>query len=426
MNRHCVRSLGVLAVFTMIGVMPTSVAAAQVEIPDQVEVPDQVLAWNLHAYNELIVGKGQAPPVAVMHLAMVHGAIYDAVNAIDGGFEPYLVAPDAESSYSKDAAAATAGYQVLLNLVPDRAAQLALYYAASLEAIPDGAAEDGGVAVGNAAAAAMIAERTGDGRFGDPLFSEGMGAGQWRALVPGLAGNNFRWVGEVDPFLVPDASQFATDGPLPLAGSAYATEFDQVKTLGRSTGSTRTADQTDQARFWADHAVAMWTRIFRQVSMSQELSTVDNARYFAMLYLTGADAVIACFQDKERWGFWRPQTAIREAADDGNPATVAEPGWTSLLGNPPYPDHPSGHACVSNSFVQTLRDFFGTNRMSFSATHATLGITRSFTSFSQAINEIRLARVYGGLHFMTADAQGATLGREVASWRQEHYFQPVA
>jgi hypothetical protein len=172
--------------------------------------------------------------------------------------------------------------------------------------------------------------------------------------------------------------------------------------------------------------VAMWTRIFRQLSMSQELSTVDNARYFAMLYLTGADAAIACFQDKERWGFWRPQTAIQEAADDGNPATVAESGWTSLLGNPPYPDHPSGHNCVSNSFVQTLRDFFGTNRMSFSATHATLGITRTFTHFSHAINEIRLARIYGGIHFMTADAQGATLGRKVASWRQEHYFQPVA
>jgi hypothetical protein len=144
MNRHCVRSLGLLAVLTTIGVMPTSAAAAA-----QVEVPDQVLAWNLHAYNELIVGKGQPPPVAVMHLAMVHGAIYDAVNAIDGGFEPYLGAPEAGSSNSTDAAAATAGYQVLLNLVPDRAAQLAGYYATSLEAIPDGAAEDGGVAVGN-------------------------------------------------------------------------------------------------------------------------------------------------------------------------------------------------------------------------------------------------------------------------------------
>jgi hypothetical protein len=124
------------------------------------------------------------------------------------------------------------------------------YYAASLEPIPDGEAEDGGVAVGNAAAAPMIAERTGDGRFGDPSFSEGTGAGEWPALAPGLAGNNFRWVGEVDPFLVPDASQFATNGPLPLASAACAAEFDQVKTLGRRTGSTRTPDQTEQALFW--------------------------------------------------------------------------------------------------------------------------------------------------------------------------------
>jgi hypothetical protein len=145
-----------------------------------------------------------------------------------------------------------------------------------------------------------------------------------------------------------------------------------------------------------------------------------------MLYLTGADAAIACFQDKERWGFWRPQTAIQEAAGDGNPATVAEAGWTPLLANPPYPDHPSGHNCASNSFVRTLQEFFGTNRMSFSAAHSTLGITRNFTHFSDAINEIRLARVYGGIHFTTADAQGATLGRQVAGWRQEHYFQPVA
>jgi PAP2 superfamily len=421
MNRHCVRSLGLLAVLTTIGVIPTSAAASA-----QVEVPDQVLAWNLHAYDELIVGKGQPPPVAVMHLAMVHGAIYDAVNAIDGGFEPYLGAPEAESSYSTDAAAATAGYHVLLNLVPDRAAQLAGYYAASLEAIPDGAAEDGGVAVGNAAAAAMIAERTGDGRFGDPSFSVGTDPGQWRPLVPGLAGNNLKWVGDVKPFLVPDAAQFATDGPLPLTSSDYASEFEQVKTLGRSTGSTRTADQTEQARFWSENPAAMWTRIFRQLSVSQELSTVENARYFAMLYLTGADAAIACFQDKERGGFWRPQTAIREAADDGNPATVADPEWTSLLPNPPYPDNPSGHNCLSSSIVETLRDFYGTNRMSFSATHSTLGITRSFTHFSHAIGEIRLARVYSGIHFMTADAQGAHLGKQVASWRQAHYFQPVA
>ncbi len=417
-------------VLTTALMLPTSGAA------NAVDVPDQVLAWNQNAYNELIVTAAQAPPVAVMHLAMVHGAVYDAVNAIDGGYEPYLEAPDAESTDSKDAAATAAANKVLQSLLPsDRDDELAGYYEDSLEAILGAgvsqASVDGGLAVGEAAADAMIAERTGDGRFGDQFFTEGTGAGDWRNLVAPLSpmGNNFKWVGEVEPFLIPDASAFGTAGPLDLSSADYAQEFQQVKRLGVATGSTRTADQTAMAQFWNDHAVGMWSRIFRQVSENQELSATENARYFAMLYLTGSDALIACFQDKELHGFWRPTTAIRFAEIDGNPATIDDDGWTALLGVPPYPDHPSGHNCVSGSFVRTLRDFFGTNQMSFSAVRASspIGrIERSYTRFSQAINEIRLARVYGGLHFMTADAQAATLGRKVADWRQAHYFQPVA
>jgi hypothetical protein len=367
--------------------------------------------------------------VALLHFAMVHGAIYDAVNAIDGGYQPYLGAPEAQPSYSKDAAAAAAAYQVLLDLVPDRASQLGAYYEASISAISEeeGASDvAGGVEVGNAAAATMLPARDDDGRFGAPLFPEGTDPGEWRRVPPVTGGNNFKWVGDVKPFLILSAAQFATNGPQELTSAKYAAEFDQVMALGRATGSSRTPDQTQQALFWADHTAAMWTRIARQLSTSQDLSTTENARYFAMLYLTSSDAVIACFQDKERWGFWRPQTAIREAATDGNPSTLADPTWTSFIGNPPYPDHPSGANCFASSFAQTLQDFFGTNQMSFSATHATLGITRHYARFSQAIGEVRLARVYAGIHFMTADAQAVSLGRQVANWRQEHYFQPAA
>ena len=283
----------------------------------------------------------------------------------------------------------------------------------------------------------MVTARTGDGRYGPPttdpafFFTEGTGAGDWRNLVAPLSptGNNFKWVGNVKPFLITSAAAFATPGPLSLTSDAYTAEFNQVKSLGRATGSTRTPDQTQMALFWVDHPPAMWTRIFRQISMNEELTTTDNARYFAMLYLTAADAVIACFQDKERHSFWRPQTAIREAEIDGNPDTIDEDGWTSLVGNPPYSDHPSGHNCISSSIVETLKDFYGTNRMSFDATRvvsATVSITREFTRFSEAINEIKLARVYSGIHFMTADAQGKNLGRKVANWRQANYFQPVA
>ena len=422
MSGHPVRKICVLVMATMSTafIVPSPVPAST----DQ--VPDQVLVWNQHAYDELILIAGQAPPVSAIHLAIVHGAIYDAVNAIDGGFEPYLASPPAQPWYSEDAAAAAAGHEVLVWLLPGRMTQLDAYLEASLASIPDGQSEEGGKAVGVAAGQAMISARTDDGRFGDTSFTEGFSAGEWRAFAAGLAGNNFKWVGDVHPFLVPNAAMFATDGPLPLTSDAYAAEFDQVKSLGRATSSTRTPDQTAMARFWADHATAMWNRIFRQLSMSEGLSVADNARFFAMLYLTGADAAIACFQDKERWRFWRPQTAIMNADRDGNPATDADTSWTPLLGNPPYPDHPSGHNCLSSSIVETLKDFFGTNRMSFSATHATLGITRTFDRFSQAIAEIRLARVYGGIHFMTADAQGAALGKKVAKYREEHYFRPVS
>jgi hypothetical protein len=410
-----------------------------------VEVPDQVLAWNQHAYDELIVvmpAPLNAPPVAAMHLAMVHGAIYDAVNAIDGGYEPYLVSPAPVSGSSEDAAAMTAGYEVLGYLLPgDRDDELDGYRAASLQALLDaGVAQtaiDGGIAVGEAAAAAMIAQRTGDGRYGPPntdpsyFFTEGTGSGDWRNLVGPLspAGNNFKWVGNVDPFIIEDAADFATPGPLDTESGSYAQEWEQVRSLGSATSTTRTADQTAMALFWADHTAAMWNRIARQISIRQALSTTENARYFAMLYTTVSDAVISCFQDKERWHFWRPQTAIRFANLDGNPATTADPTWTSFIANPPYPDHPSGANCFASSFARTLRDFFGTNTMSFSATRASspIGpITRSFTRFSQAVGEVRLARVYAGIHFMSADAQAVSLGRKVANYRQGHAFQPVA
>jgi hypothetical protein len=354
--------------------------------------------------------------------------VYDAVNAITGGHEPYLGAPSAaDENDSVNAAATEAAYRVLVGVVPSPSAQLATDYTNAITAITaeDGsAATTGGVEVGLAAANAMLAARSGDNRTSPTAFTVGSEIRDWQPLAAGTAGNNFRWVGNLDPFLIPDADMFATAGPLDLSSAAYAAEFNQVKSLGRATGSTRTQDQTQMALFWADNAAAMWTRIFQQLAGTQQLSVDDSARYFAMLYLTSEDAIIACFDDKERYHFWRPTTAIHDAEHDGNPATADEDGWTALVGVPPYPDHPSGHTCVSNSIVQTLKDFFGTNRMSFFAVSAG-GIRRDFSRFSQAIAEIRLARVYGGLHFMTADAQGASLGRRVADWRQDHYFQPI-
>jgi hypothetical protein len=425
----------VVALTTLFGALGIQGPAAAVE------APDQVLAWNQHAYHEFFVVKSPPlpPPISIFYFAIMHAAVYDAVNAIDGGHEPYLDTPAvtalADPSDSKGAAAAKAAQVTLLSLVPEAATAINDHYADSmadlLTAGETQPAIDGGAAVGEAAANATIVARTGDGRTTAPIpfpVDPTPEPGDWVPLVAGPAGNNFGWVVGVTPFLIEDADDFATTGPLPLGTPEYAAEFNQVKSLGRATGSTRTLDQTNMALFWADNPPAMWSRIFWQ--LADDVSTVDNARLFAELWLTQADALIACFADKERHGFWRPTTAIRMAGTDGNPATVADPDWTALLPVPPYSDHPSGHNCASSSIVRTLQDFFETNQMSFSATRTfppggPAPITRHYTRFSQAITEIRLARVYGGLHFMSADAQGATLGRKVAKYRDRHYFGPV-
>lgn len=412
--------------------LTTLFAALGIQGPPAVADPaaDQVLAWNEIAYREMFVVKNLPPPVAVLNFAIMHAAVYDAVNAIEGGFEPYLGAPGvADAGDSVNAAAVEAAYRTLVAFVPSPSTQLASDYTnaiAHIRAHEGDTATDGGIGVGLAAASALIGPRSGDDRTNTPpLFTTGTGAGDWQAF----SGNNFRWLSNIDPFLIEQAEDFATKGPRRLDGAEYAAEFNEVKSLGRKTGSTRTHDQTQAALFWADNAIAMWTRIFQDLAEGEDLATTESARFFAMLYLTGSDALIACFLDKELHGFWRPQTAIRFTGDDGNPDTVADPAWESLLGNPPYPEHPSGHNCISASIVATLQDFFGTDMMSFGATSTATAtipeITRDFTSFSQAIKEIRKARVWGGLHFMSADAQAANLGRKVANYRDEHYFRPA-
>jgi hypothetical protein len=391
---------------------------------------DAVTDWNLQATTALITNAGMTPPVSVIHLAMVHGAVYDAVNAIDRRYRPYLIAPPARRWYSKDAAAAAAAHRVLVNLVPAQQPALDAAYAASLAAIQPGRAKDGGVAVGEAAAAAMLAARANDGRFGPFRFpvATNPAPGDWRPTLPAFVNDPNAWVAKVKPFLIRDPADFRTAGPNPLTSRRYAREFNEVKSLGSLTSTTRTPEQTKAAYFWSGHTLGIWSGIFRDLSAQNALSVDDNARYFAMLYLTGADAAISCWTDKAYWHFWRPITAIREADTDGNPATIADPNWLPLIVTPPYPDQPSGHNCFSSSAVHTLQDFFGRDRDTFTVTSnapppAPPDLTQTFTRFSQVIRQIINARVWDGIHFRTADEDGAQLGEEIAAYRRDHYFQ---
>ena len=364
-------------------------------------------------------------PVAAIHLAMVQGAVYDAVNAIDAGHEGYLISSRlATPTDSKDAAAATAAYRMLVNIVPVQQPLLAAQYAASLAAIPDGSPKTRGIAVGEAAAAAMIAARTDDGRFGLFRFTVGTTPGAWRPVLPAFVNDPNAWVKDVKPFLVRSASQFQSDGPLRLTSHKYAKEFDEVKSLGSATSTTRTADQTFVSRYWAEQPAGTWSRIARSLSATHGVSLVDNARLFAMVYMSAADALITVWDSKAHYSNWRPITAIREADTDGNPATVADPNWLPLIPTPPYPDEPSGHAGLSGSFVAGLQDFFGTDKLAWTDTNLG-GMTKSYTRASDAIEDVVDLRVWSGIHFRTADEHGARIARQVANWRERHFFGAV-
>jgi hypothetical protein len=406
----------------------SSVAAAE---PD-----DMVLEWNVNALAAISnpngatpPGLGQPPPLAPIHMAMVHTAIYDAVNAISLTHEPYLDGLEASASASKAAAVATAAHDVLVGLVPASlpqvSASLDAQYAASLAKIPDGAAKAQGIEVGADAAAAMLANRVGDGRFGSRTFVIGTQPGEW-VLVPPLNANVFAWIADVRPFALRTADQFRTEGPPALTSRQYAIEFNEVKRLGRS-DSPLTEDQALLAAFVATNPVGPTYRAFREIAIARGLSTDEQARLFAMTSMSAADAAIGCWNNKVHWSNWRPQTAIQNAHLDGNDATARDAGWTSRIANPGYPDNPSGYNCLAAAYMYGARAFFGTDWVSFELNNpgSTPPTQRSYERFSDFVDDAVVGRILIGLHFRSADTQAAWLGRKVAAWVAKHEFRPV-
>ena len=388
---------------------------------------DAVTDWNAHAVSALVGTAGQSPTVSTVHLAMVHGAVYDAVNSVDKRYEPYLVQVRARQWYSKDAAAATAAYRVLLGIVPGQQTTLGPLYDASLASIPAGPAKEGGIAVGEIAAVAMLTARTGDGRGGAYRFpapatpADPWPVGQWRPVLPAFGNDPAAWIKDVRPFLIRDPARYATKGPYALTSKQYTREFNEVKAIGSLASTIRTADQTDQARFWAE-GPQPWTRAARQLAIDRGLPTIETARMFAMLYTTGADTLISVWGDKARWLFWRPITAIRDAGSDGNADTAADATWLPLINTPVYPDQPSGLSAVSAAMAESLEAVFG-HRARFTVTSLSSNTTRSYRSFAQAVDEVIDARVYSGIHFRHADQDGAEVGQAVARDGLQRYFE---
>jgi membrane-associated phospholipid phosphatase len=382
---------------------------------------DMVLRWN-EAMIAAVRTAGQSPPVAARSAALVQAAVYEAVNSIDGSYSHYLVDIPTPSWASKEAAAAEASHDALVGLFPSQAPVLDLELLASLQGIQAGDAKTWGISVGHAAAQILLAVRAHDGSDRVVTYTPGTDPGDWQPAPPAYGPPLVpQWPG-VTPFALQSGSQFRPPPPPALGTPEYLAGRDQVMALGEINSTTRTADQTEAALFWQgvvtpNSTPFWWNEIAQHIAVAQGNTLVDNARLFALLNLASADSLIASYDGKYAYNFWRPVTAIRYEVD---------PGWTPLLATPSHPSYPSNHSSIGTASAVVLASFFGTDNIPFSLSWDGLpGVTRSFDSFSAAAHEAGLARIWSGFHYSFDITAGETLGQSVGDYVVEHFLLPV-
>lgn len=374
----------------------------------------------------------------ILH-TMVMLAVYDAVVAIEGGHQPYRAPIDAPAGADVRAAVAAAAYRTAYARVG--AAQrlyLDAQYAAYLSTIPDGAGKAAGIAVGEAAAGAILAARAGDGfdnvvPYACSATPPPVGEFEPDAGCPSGPGSPQpvdAKLGQMAPFTFMPAGRYATNAPGPFQSERYAAEFAETRDYGRMDSAVRSAEQTDVAYFWSEHPYVHWNRNLIRLAISQELDLADTARFFAQVHTTVADAIIAGFEAKYRYRAWRPRTAIPLADLDGNHRTDADPTWRPLL-NVNHPEFPSGHGFWSGALLGAVAAFFGTNDVTWSVVTSKAAVPllvkdeRTYTRLDVLMQEIGNARIWAGLHWREAIEAGEQIGRRVAADVARHYFQRV-
>jgi hypothetical protein len=390
-----------------------------------------VVQWNRTLL--VIVRTPKAQPATIhptRSFAIMHAAIYDAVNAIDRTHKPYLVRLTGVSRFaSGDAAADTAAHAVLVTLYPNFQTTLDAQLQQLLAQIPEGADKAEGISIGQTVADRILALRSNDGSANAPIpFIFGTAPGDYQSTPPNFPKQpQFTNWSQVTPFALERANQFRPGPPPALTSDTYSDVFNEVRSLGIAGSTTATPDQALTARFWNGAIQNYWNEIAQTAALAHSLTTVQNARLFALLNLTIADGVIAFYDAKYTYNFWRPVTAIREAASDGNPKTLPDPNWLPEVGNTtPDPAYPGAHAVISASGASVLISFFQGNHFDFTVTSEVLpGADRSFTSFSAAAEEATLSRIFAGVHFRSDLTTGQRLGREVAAFVVESFFTPV-
>lgn len=378
---------------------------------------DVVTDWNKTTFDT-------GGPQITRSLAMVHVAVFDAVNSVDPRYEPYAFLEEVETPTSPEAAAVGAAYGVLSRRFGATPALIAAR-AASLAAIPDGPEEDAGLALGDAIAAKVVALRASDNMLlPNPAYVPGTGPGEYQLTPPGyVAPVN---VGAADwvPFAMTHASQFRPNGPPPLRSRRYGRDIEEVQALGSADSIVRTPEQTLIANWHVEQGQFSLNRIARTEAAANGFDLLTNARLFALLNLALQDGVQSVFEAKFHYRFWRPVTAIRAADTDGNRGTEADPDWLPLLVTPPHPEYPAAHGVVTGAGLEALKAVFG-RHYGFTATSATVpGVTRDFESFDAFLEDVKVARIYGGIHYRESVEEGARQGRRVGRWIVRHYLRP--
>jgi PAP2 superfamily protein len=381
-----------------------------------------VIQWNRILLAIVRTPGAQPATVHPTHsFAIMHAAVYDAVNAIDGRHTVYRIRlADASPGASKDAAASSAAHDVLSALYPAFKSVLDSDLAQALAAIQDGEDKDEGIQIGATVASRLLQLRANDGANAQPIpYVFGTAPGDYQSTPPNFAPQpQFTHWSHVKPFALPQADQFRPRFPPPLRSEKYADDFNEIKSLGIANSTTATADQALTGRFWNGAIQNYWNEIAQTASAAHQLSTAQNARLFALLNLSLADSVIAFYDAKYTYNLWRPVTAIRAAGTDDNPDTAADPNWLPEVGKTaPDPSYPGAHAVISAAGAEVLDSFFEADHFEFAVTSEVLpGVERSFTSFSAASEEATLSRIFAGQHFRFDLTAGHRLGREVADF----------
>lgn len=385
-----------------------------------------VTDWNTTLLDAVRTASS-APPLASRNMAMVHAAIYDSVNSISKKYSPYRVSIDAPAGTSQEAATAAAAHRTLVGLYPAQAGKFDAALQSSLAKIPDGKAKQDGIALGQQVADQIISSRNTDGITKVVQYTPKTDLGSWTPTPPALAAALAPQWPQVTPFAMTSGSQFRPPGPPALEGAKYAEELNYVKEIGKSDSLTRTPDQTAIAKFWANGAGTFtppghWNQIAEETATLTGQSLEDSARLFALLNIALADAAISCWDAKYEYNLWRPVTAIRQADTDNNPNTTADPQWLPLVTTPPFPEYMSGHSTFSGAADAVMSSVFGSDFGFADRGDRSVNSLRTYQNFSEAADESGISRLYGGIHFMSANVDGLSAGRNVGNYVVQNFL----